>query len=261
MSLSERPTRLSTRIVLGGIVIAIGVLLLLGNLGWLDAHSVLRRLWPLALVVAGVAMLRDSRQRRGNPWPWVLITAGIWVFADNMDWISINIWDLIVPGILLFIGARLLFRSHEKPRSSTHDADGIESSDNNPTAAEQPQAEQLRIPYANKSSEFVRAFAFMSYSDLHPVMRPLRGGELSAVMGGIKLDLRDTGMEGDEAVLDVFTFWGGIEILVPPDWTISSKVTTLVGGFVDSRRPTKVVPTKTLIIRGFNLMSGIEVKN
>src|SRR5690606_30756782 len=99
---SEGPTRLSTRIVLGGIVIGIGVLLLLGNLGWLDAHSVLRRLWPLALVVAGVAMLRDSRQRRGNPWPWVLITAGIWVFADNMDWISINIWDLIVPGILLF---------------------------------------------------------------------------------------------------------------------------------------------------------------
>lgn len=261
MSSSERPTPLSTRIVLGGIVVAIGVLLLLGNLGWLDAHSVLRSLWPLALVVAGAAMLRDSRHRRGNPWPWVLITAGIWIFADNMDWIAINIWDLIVPGILLYIGARLIYRSSEKSRSSKHDAEGNEASDGNPSMDAQPQPEQVRIPYADKSSEFVRAFAFMSYSDLHPVMRPLRGGDLSAVMGGIKLDLRDTGMEGDEAVLDVFTFWGGIEILVPPDWTISNKVTTLVGGFVDSRRPTNVIPTKMLIIRGFNLMSGIEVKS
>lgn len=101
----------------------------------------------------------------------------------------------------------------------------------------------------------------MSYVDLHPIMHPFTGGDLSAVMGGIKIDLRDTTMDGDEVILDVFTFWGGIEVYVPPDWTVSSKLTTLIGGFVDNRRPTKIIPTKTLIIRGFNLMSGIELKS
>jgi hypothetical protein len=80
-------------------------------------------------------------------------------------------------------------------------------------------------------------------------------------MGGVRLDLRDARMEGDVATLDLFAFWGGIEILLPPDWTVSSRVTTFIGGFFDSRRPTSVVPTKTLIVRGTNIMSGIEVKN
>jgi predicted membrane protein len=80
-------------------------------------------------------------------------------------------------------------------------------------------------------------------------------------MGGIRIDLRDTPMQGEQIAIDVFAFWGGIEILVPPDWIVSSKVSTLIGGFVDSRRPSKVVPNKTVVVRGFNLMSGIEVKN
>jgi hypothetical protein len=109
--------------------------------------------------------------------------------------------------------------------------------------------------------EYVQTFAFMSYADLHPVLHPFMGGDIGAVMGGVRLDLRDTRMEGELAVLEVFAFWGGIEIRVPPDWVVTSKVTTIIGGFTDSRRPSKVVPTKTLIVRGYNLMSGVEVKN
>ena len=89
----------------------------------------------------------------------------------------------------------------------------------------------------------------MSGCELRPVSRPFRGADLSAVMGGIKLDLTDARMEGDSATIEVFAFWGGIEIYVPPDWTVTSKVTTLLGGFIDKRRPTSVVPTKTLIVQ------------
>jgi predicted membrane protein len=109
--------------------------------------------------------------------------------------------------------------------------------------------------------EFVRSFALMSGCELRPVSRPFRGADLTAVMGGIKLDLADTRMEADSATVEVFAFWGGIEIYVPPDWTVTSKVTTLLGGFVDKRRPTSVVPTKTLVVQGMVVMGGIEVKN
>jgi hypothetical protein len=34
-----------------------------------------------------------------------------------------------------------------------------------------------------------------------------------------------------------------------------------MGGFIDKRRPTSTIPTKTLVITGFVVMSGIEVKN
>lgn len=248
--MNERRQRpLPSRLVVGIIIAAIGAILLAGNLGWLDARDFLRTIWPLALVAAGIAMLRDPGQRRGHAGAWVLITIGVWIFADKIGWVLFNVWDLIVPGILLFVGGILVWRAvHDQPRA-------------NDSSSNEPGAPQRKLSLGEEQSEFVRAFAFMSYTDLHPVLHPFSGGDLNAVMGGIKIDLRDTRMEGDRAILDVFAFWGGIEIHVPPDWVVTSKVTTIIGGFVDGRRPSKVVPSKTLIIRGFNLMSGIEVKN
>jgi len=251
----EHQSPLLPRMIVGLIVVAIGVLLLVGNLGWIDAWSILHRLWPLALVAGGIAMLRDSRQRRGSTWPWVLITAGAWIFANNMQWIGLSFWDLLLPGILVVVGYRLIQCSAREESASKQESQA------NATADQANATDNSRMLGASASPEFVRSSAFMSYCDLHPVMHPFSGGDLTALMGGIKLDLRDVSMQGDRAFLDVFAFWGGIEILVPPDWTVSSQVTTLIGGFVDNRKPSRVVPTKTLIVRGLNLMSGIEVKN
>ena len=49
--------------------------------------------------------------------------------------------------------------------------------------------------------------------------RSFQGGELTAVLGGCDIDLRQAAIDG-EAVIDVFAICGGIEIRVPEDWTI-----------------------------------------
>lgn len=46
-------------------LIALGVLLLLNNLGWLDVHFV-RRFWPVALIALGAWFIRASLQRRAS---------------------------------------------------------------------------------------------------------------------------------------------------------------------------------------------------
>lgn len=226
----------SARLVVGLIIIGLGGILLCDNLGLFDARYVLRSVWPLALVAVGVAMVRSPDHRRSRAWGWVLITVGFWIFADRIGWVHVSLWQLLVPGLLLFVGGSLVWRAIAGPPSAqfTKGCDHV---------------------------EFVRSFALMSGCELRPVSRPFRGADLNAVMGGIKLDLTDARMEGDTATVEVFAFWGGIEIYVPPDWTVTSKVTTLMGGFIDKRRPTSVVPTKTLVVRGVIVMSGIEVKN
>jgi predicted membrane protein len=228
---------ISARLVVGVVIVAIGAILLADNLGWFDARYVLRSLWPLALVAVGVTMVRSPDHRRSRNWGWVLITVGAWIFLDRIGWVHVSLWHLLLPGLLLFVGGSLVWRAINGP----------------------PQSKP--ISDASDHQEFVRSFALMSGCELRPVSRPFRGADLTAVMGGIKLDLADTRMEGDSATVEVFAFWGGIEIYVPPDWTVTSKVTTLLGGFVDKRRPTSVVPTKTLIVRGMVVMGGIEVKN
>jgi predicted membrane protein len=227
----------STRLVVGIVIVCIGLILLADNLGWFDARYILRSLWPLALVCVGVAMVRSPDHRRSRSWGWVLITVGIWLFLERLDLFHVSLWHLLVPGLLLFVGGTLVWRAIHGP----------------------PKAQA--ISGADDHVEFVRSFALMSACELRPVSRPFRGADLTAVMGGIKLDLADARMEADSANVEVFAFWGGIEIHVPPDWTVTSKVTTLLGGFVDKRRPTSVVPTKTLIVRGMVVMGGIEVKN
>jgi hypothetical protein len=47
----------------GGTLIALGAVLLLHNVGWLNLRAV-ARFWPLLLIVAGLAFLRAAIQRR-----------------------------------------------------------------------------------------------------------------------------------------------------------------------------------------------------
>jgi hypothetical protein len=62
-------------------------------------------------------------------------------------------------------------------------------------------------------------------------------------------------------VFDVFAMWGGIEIRVPENWTVVGRVTPILGGFDDKTRPPQQESTQRLVIRGFVIMGGVEVKN
>jgi len=87
-----------------------------------------------------------------------------------------------------------------------------------------------------------------------------RGGNLVAIMGGCEIDLRNAAIDG-EAVIDVFAMWGGIELRVPADWTVSSQVVPLMGGVEDKTRPPRGAAVHRLTLRGVAFMGGIEIKN
>jgi predicted membrane protein len=244
----QRPPRelFSTRLIVGVLIMLLGGTLLADNLGWIEARHVLRSLWPLVLVAIGITMIRHPQQRRSREWGWVLTTVGLWIFLGKIGWVHISLGQLLLPAIFLFVGGVLVFRSLRGPD------DSVPKSKLDELSGEAA---------ASDHAEFVRSFAMLSGIELRPVSRPFRGADLNAVMGGIKLDLSSARMEGDSAVIEVFAFWGGVEIYVPPDWTVTSEVTTLLAGFIDKRRPTSVVPTKTLVIKGMVVMSGVEIKN
>jgi hypothetical protein len=90
--------------------------------------------------------------------------------------------------------------------------------------------------------------------------RAFRGADLLAIMGGCQLDLRQAAING-EAVIEVFVMWGGIEIRVPEDWTVSSRIVPLMGGVEDKTRPPQGATAHRLILRGFAIMGGVEIKN
>jgi hypothetical protein len=59
-------------------------------------------------------------------------------------------------------------------------------------------------------------------------------------MGGSKLDLRQAKIApGTEAVVDVFTVMGGVELLVPRDWNVDVQLVPIMGGVNDDRNRTE----------------------
>ena len=99
---------------------------------------------------------------------------------------------------------------------------------------------------------------------------PFRGGDITAIMGGGQLDLRlATIPQGEEAILDIVAVMGGVEILVPSTWEVSTPIMPFMGGVEDKRFPP--LPTDPnagrkdnggrLVLRGLVMMGGVHIKS
>jgi predicted membrane protein len=90
-----------------------------------------------------------------------------------------------------------------------------------------------------------------------------RTASLTALFGGVTLDLTQAKPAPEGAVVDVMAAFGGIEIFVPAGWKISLSGVPIFGGFSDKRAPSGV-PSEggaELNVRGTALFGGVEVKN
>jgi len=106
----------------------------------------------------------------------------------------------------------------------------------------------------------VSAVAVLSGLNRGNNSKTFHGGDLTAVLGGCEIDLRQASIEG-EAIIDVFAMWGGIEIRVPENWSVSGRVTPILGGYEDKTRPARDATAQRLVVRGFVIMGGVEIKN
>jgi predicted membrane protein len=96
------------------------------------------------------------------------------------------------------------------------------------------------------------------------VSRNFRGGKISAVFGGIELDLTKAGLAPGVSELEIACVFGGATLIVPDDWYITIDVTPILGGFSDSRRlnPGRTVDSsKHLLIKGAVIFGGGEIKS
>jgi predicted membrane protein len=220
---------ISVRQVVGLLIIGLGAIFLASNLGLLDAHTPLRYFWPLAFIALGVSLLIEPGRPRRN-WGWVWIAVGAWIFLDIQNWIRVGIWDIAFPALLLVLGARLVTRA-------------------------------LRVQSGQNDKAQTSFTAFMSGHEARSVPSPFKEAEVTAIMGGIKLDLTQAQLEGDTATLDVTVVMGGLEIYAPSDWIVNNQVLPLLGAAEDKRRPVAAMSNKTLIVRGTVLMGGLEIKS
>lgn len=227
----DRGPRLTPQLLLGLCVICVGVLFTLHNMGFLDAGDYLGY-WPAGLIAIGLVKLWQSKDGGGGGFSGTIFTiAGTWLVLQHIAVVRFDFWEFW-PLLLVLLGVYMVWQ-------------GV-SSHHKRVAADE--------------SGIVNAMAIVGGVARGNNSRSFKGGDLTAIMGGCELDLRQAAIEG-EAVIDVFAMWGGIEIRVPEDWTVTVKAIPLMGGIDDKTRPPQGVSRHRLVIRGFVIMAGVEIKN
>lgn len=110
-----------------------------------------------------------------------------------------------------------------------------------------------------KDSEFV--VAVMGGSSRRGRWTPARKNNAVAIMGGAELDFREAVLAPGITEVQVFTMWGGVEIIVPPGINVESHGIALLGGFehVGDSVPPADPSAPTLRITGFALMAGVDI--
>jgi hypothetical protein len=130
-------------------------------------------------------------------------------------------------------------------------------------------APPLSAQYADRADK-ISMFAVWSSVRRTSAASPFRGGDITAIMGGGQLDLRlATIPAGEEAVLDIVAVMGGVEIVVPASWEVSTPLLPFMGGVEDKRLPplqtdpnaTRKDNSGRLVLRGLVMMGGVHIKS
>jgi hypothetical protein len=130
--------------------------------------------------------------------------------------------------------------------------------DDNQAPASRP-GYSIASPAQVKDSEVV--VAIMGGSSRRGHWRPARKNYAIAIMGGTELDFREAALAPGITEVQVWTMWGGVEIIVPPGVNVESHGIALLGGF-DHSGTAESIPdplAPTIRITGVAVMAGVEI--
>ncbi|QBE61984.1 LiaF transmembrane domain-containing protein [Pseudoduganella lutea] len=225
----------AAQVVVGLAVIAVGMLFLFDNLGWLDVDMSVQ-FWPVVLIIAGVLKIMGARSTNGSLIGGALLLSGAVLLLKGLGILAIG-WNVLAPAAMIGVGLFVVARSIGHRRADTPSA----------------------MPLKGRGDDAVFATAILGAYKRRITSQQFAGGEITVIMGGCELDLREASLEG-EAVVNLFALMGGITIQVPVDWTVQLEGAPLLGGIEESTLRPKD-GSKRLVVRGYAIMGGVEIRN
>jgi predicted membrane protein len=224
-------------IFFGAIVVAVGCLLLLDNLGIFRFRDVWQY-WPVLLVAWGVSRIVDSRTLSGWVWGGIVTLVGAFLLLDTLDILAFN-FAVVWPLLLIAFGVSVLVK-----------------------ALERAQIRAGGPPYP--TSPIVGTNAIFSENKSSSDSQDFQGGEASAIFGAARFDLRNASITAEEARIHVDVIFGEAEVRVPETWNVISRAAVVFGAVNDKTIHPKPDPTlkiPRLVITGSVVFGAITLRN
>ena len=219
-----------------------GIMLLLDTSDALgEDTSTFGTYWPVLLIALGMWRLAATGFR-STFGPLIILTIGIVFLLAELD---VGSWGIgkLWPVILVVLGLTLVSRGITRRRARLVRSMGRRASANIGGSGDG----EVRAVFGGAQKRITS----QDFSYAHA----------TAIFGGVELDLTGAQIAGDIATLDLTVLFGGVQLKVPPGWTVNIEITPRFGAVENNHRdPPSGESTGELIKTGTVTFGGVEVK-
>lgn len=218
------------RLFVGLILAGVGALFMLEGLDVLDASEAIADWWPVGLIGLGAFHAIDRRRMGGLS--LALMGTGAGLLTVTTDLLGDESWDLVWPIALIAAGAWLAFGWGRRAVRTTPDLRSVDG------------------------------IAVLSASRVATRSERFRHASLTAVLGGVTLDLTEARPDTTGAVVDATAVLGSVTILVPRGWLVEVRGIPILGGWDDTTDRSGVGSGAPRVeVRALVALGGLEVKH
>jgi predicted membrane protein len=216
--------------------------------------------WKIILIAIGLFIgLKDGF--RGPTWI-ILVGIGSFFLLDNV-FPDLDLNRLILPIIFMGIGLSLVFRTKRLPNQDLKIEGTEEYKELDPTSEIVQSSANEGIFTRDAGADNVLNIASIFANVRKTILtKNFKGGEIVCIFGGAEINLSNADIQ-QPVYIETVNIFGGTKMYIPNNWEIKSEVVAIFGGVEDKRRfpSITVVPDRTVILKGFCMFGGLEIKS
>ncbi len=205
--------------------------------------------WPVLLIVLGFVNLLSNGFR--NFGGYVLMLVGAAFLAHQQLDFPVDVERYLWPVIVIFIGIILLLKPKKKcrPKWGRRYERGKKIED--------VDFDEVDVD----SSDKLDTLAVFSAVTKDVISKDFKGGDITAVLGGIEINFANADISGKAGEIDLTIVMGGVKLIVPRHWDVKINTTNIAGGVEDKRQyfAADTAEHKHLTINGTIIMGGVEI--
>ncbi|WP_432714788.1 LiaF transmembrane domain-containing protein [Pedobacter sp.] len=241
----------TNRVWSGLILLVIGVVFFLRNFGIEIPDWILS--WHTLLIAIGL-FIGVKRNFQGGGWLIMVLIGGYFTIEDMGDF---DFSKYFLAFIFILLGLFLIL----KPKTSAMEKWKRKSAKLNFQDQTDAPA-NTEEPVTVDQNDVIDSVNIFGGAHQKVYSKNFKGGDVLAIFGGCELNLSHADFQ-DTITLDVIAIFGGVKIIVPPNWEIKSEIVAIFGGMDDKRAVAPFVdgPRKILVIKGVAMFGGVDVKN
>ncbi|MBS7563911.1 hypothetical protein KHS38_05795 [Mucilaginibacter sp. Bleaf8] len=255
----------------GIILLLVGLVLLVNQFhffffpGWLFS-------WPVFLIMIGFYSGAKNNYKNST-WLILVIIGSIFLFDRIFD--GFDLRQYLFPLGFIVLGLWFILRRNqhgrnraerwqaykEDPYTKGFEVDYTVKEGGESTDADATSTESFSTP-PPQADDFIDSVTVFGNVKKVVLSKNFRGGDIVNIFGGSELDFSQADING-RVILDVTQLFGGVKLIVPPHWQVTSDLAAIFGG-IDDKRFNKAIPQnadKVLVLKGTSIFAGIDIRS